>query len=104
MHVYTFTSVVWCLFQHRYNTIGTIGCVVLLCFVVCLTLLASFFLPSASLIKHVYTDVSLYLCILMSLCCVQVNTILPSEVSDNAHCLSDLIASAMAFDTQAERK
>ena len=32
-----------------------LGCAVLLCLVVCLTLLASFFLPSPSLIKHVYT-------------------------------------------------
>ena len=31
-----------------------LGCVVLLCFVVCLTLLASFFLPSHLSLKHVH--------------------------------------------------
>ena len=31
-----------------------LGCVVLLCFVVCMTLLASFFLPSASPINSMY--------------------------------------------------
>ena len=35
---------------------------------------------------------------------LQANTILPSEFSTDAHCLSDLIASAMDFDTYAERK
>ena len=33
--------------------VNFLGCAVLLCLVVCLTLLASFFLPSASLIKTI---------------------------------------------------
>ena len=34
-----------------------LGCVVLLCFVVCLTMLASFFLPSHLSLKHVHVHV-----------------------------------------------
>ena len=37
-----------------------LGCAVLLCLVVCLTLLASFFLPSASLIKTCMSKATIY--------------------------------------------
>ena len=35
---------------------------------------------------------------------LQVNTILPPEFAGDSHCVHDLIVSAMAFDTQANRK
>ena len=41
---------------------GHLGCVVLLCFVVCMTLLASFFLPSASLINMYMYVVHVHVC------------------------------------------
>ena len=37
-----------------------LGCAVLLCLVACLTLLASFFLPSHLSLKHVYSKVMLH--------------------------------------------
>ena len=46
------------------------GCFVLLCLVVCLTLLASFFLPSSSLIKHVHV-MYMYICRCFCFCMPQ---------------------------------
>ena len=46
------------------HTVGgkvCIGCAVLLCLVVCLTLLASFFLPSRLSLKHVYIIQGIYM-------------------------------------------
>ena len=45
-----------------------LGCAVLLCLVFCLTLLASFFLPSSSLI-NMYTSYMAHVCMYMYTCC-----------------------------------
>ena len=42
-----------------------LGCAVLLCLVVCLTLLASFFLPSHLSLKHIHVH---YVCVCVCVC------------------------------------
>ena len=62
MTVYTCTFNCTCTPEAAHFKSDCLGCVVLVCFVVCMTLLASFFLPSATLINmYVCTCTCIYL-------------------------------------------
>ena len=54
-----------CMYTFFLRKSDCLGCAVLLCLVVCLTLLASFFLPSHLSLKHIHVH---YVCVCVCVC------------------------------------